>query len=180
MEEQTTDFIFGGIVGLFAWFFGGLDGFLSVLISCIIIDWVLGTLNSYIHNGFEKFTLKEFLTVWGRKIGELCFVGLAHLFDKYMLGNTAACRFPIILFYIVVETKSILGHVNAFNLPVPKFVQSRLLEIEKKLDNDEKLTRGESISKAIDSEIFRKPEKTKHDIKQDIDDIYANIYGEDE
>ena len=176
MGEQATDFLFGGIVGLFAWFFGGLDGFLSVLIACIIIDWFLGTLNSYIHNGFEKFTLQEFLTVWGRKIGELCFVGLAHLFDKYMLGNTAAFRLPIILFYIVVETKSILGHVTDLSLPVPKFVQSRLLEIEKKLDNDEKLTRGENISKAIDSKIFRKPEE-EHDIKKnEIGSIYENIY----
>ncbi len=92
MEERAADFVFGGIIGLFAWFFGGLDGFLSVLLSCIVIDWILGTLNSYIHTGFEKFTVQEFLSVWGQKLGELCFVGLAHLFDKYMLANTVVAQ----------------------------------------------------------------------------------------
>ena len=177
MEERAADFIFGGIIGLFAWFFGGLDGFLSVLIACIVIDWILGTLDSYIHSGFEKFTLQEFLTVWGRKLGELCFVGLAHLFDKYMLGNTAAFRLPIILFYIVVETKSILKHVDNLDIPTPKFVQTRLLEIEERLNNDENLTRGGSIQKAIDSKIFKEPEKQdikKNDISSIYDDIYKN------
>ena len=176
MEEHTTDFIFGGAVGLLAWFFGGLDGFLRILIACIIIDWVLGTLDSYVHSRFEKFTAQEFWDVWSKKLGELCFVGLAHLFDKYMLGNTAAFRIPITIFYIIVETKSILGHINAFGLPVPKFVQSRILEIEEKLSKDEKLTRGESISRAIDSEIFQKHEVKEHDKKDDFNSIYENIY----
>lgn len=176
MEEQATDFVIGSIIGLFAWFFGGLDGFLSVLIACIIIEWILGTLNSYIHHGFEKFTIQEFLNVWSRKLAELCFVGLAHLFDKYMLGNTAVFRLPITLFYIIVETKNILGHVNAFNLPVPQFVQSRLSEFEEKLNKGEKLTRGDSIQKAIDSEIFKEPEKKAHDDKSNLEKIYTNIF----
>jgi len=182
MEERAADFLYGSVIGLFAWFFGGLDGFLNVLIACIVIDWILGTLNSYIHYGFEKFTVQEFVSVWGRKIGELCFIGLAHLFDKYMLANTAAFKVPVTIFYIVVETKSIIGHVNGLDLPIPKFVQSRLLEIEKKLNDDENLTKGGSISKAIDSNVFRKdekdgatsPDKNKND---EFSSIYKDIYN---
>ena len=175
MEERAADFVFGGIIGLLAWFFGGLDGFLSVLITCIVIDWILGTINRYVHGEFNP---KEFWPVWGRKIGELCFVGLAHLFDKYMLANTAAFKVPVTIFYIIVETKSILGHVDDLDIPIPKFVQTRLLEVEEKLNNDENLSRGESISKAIDSNIFKKPDKKTSTKKDDISSIYEDIYKE--
>ena len=134
MENESADFVLGSIVGLFAWFFGGLDGFLSVLITCIIIDWILGTLNRWIHN---KLCSKEFREVLGRKIGELCFVGIAHLLDKYMFGDTATFRTPVTLFYIIVEGKSIIGHATDLGLPVPKFVKSRLLELEDKLNKNE-------------------------------------------
>ena len=176
MENDSIDFILGSIVGLFAWFFGGLDGFLSVLITCIIIDWVLGTLNRLINN---KFCAKEFWSVWGRKIGELCFVGIAHLLDKYMFGDTATFRTAVTLFYIIVEGKSIIGHATGLGLPVPKFVETRLLELEDKLNKDDKITRGESIKKAIDSEIFREPEKAEHQ-NDDFSTIYENIYKDKE
>ena len=174
MEEQTTDFLISGIIALFAWFFGGIDGFLSVLITCIIIDWVLGTLDRLINNAF---CAKEFWSVWGRKIGELCFVGIAHLLDKYMFGDTATFRTAVTLFYIVVEGKSIIGHATGLGLPVPKFVETRLLELETKLNKDENLNRGESIKKAIDSEIFKEPQK-KGNTKEDLSTIYKNLSGE--
>ena len=174
MEEQTTDFLISGIIALFAWFFGGIDGFLSVLITCIIIDWVLGTLDRLINN---SFCAKEFWSVWGRKIGELCFVGIAHLLDKYMFGDTATFRTAVTLFYIVVEGKSIIGHATGLGLPVPKFVETRLLELETKLNKDENLNRGESIKKAIDSEIFKEPQK-KGNTKEDLSTIYKNLSGE--
>ena len=174
MEEQTTDFLISGIIALFAWFFGGIDGFLSVLITCIIIDWVLGTLDRLINN---SFCAKEFWSVWGRKIGELCFVGIAHLLDKYMFGDTATFRTAVTLFYIVVEGKSIIGHATGLGLPVPKFVETRLLELETKLNKDENLNRGESIKKAINSEIFKEPQK-KGNTKEDLSTIYKNLSGE--
>ncbi len=31
-----------GIVGLAGWFFGGLDGFIKVLIACTVIDYITG------------------------------------------------------------------------------------------------------------------------------------------
>ncbi len=97
------------------------------------------------------------------------------MFDKYMLANTAAFKVPVTIFYIIVETKSILGHVDAFGLPIPKFVQTRLLEVEEKLNNDENLTRGGNISKAIDSNVVKEPEKSS-ETKDDISSIYEDIY----
>ncbi len=177
MEEQATDFLIGGILGLFAWFFGGIDGFLSVLITLIIIDWIFGTLNGYINH---SLSWKEFRIVWARKLGELSYVGIMHLLDKYMFGDTATFRTAVTLFYIVVEGKSIIGHTTKLGLPVPKFIETRLLEIEEKLNTDEKLTRGESIKKAIDSDVFKKSENKNDKInKKNIDSVYTRIFDGD-
>ncbi len=174
--DESADFILGSVVGLFAWFFGGVDGFLSVLITCIIIDWLLGTLNRWVHNNFRA---KEFWSIWGRKFGELCFVGIAHLLDKYMFGDTATFRTAVTLFYIVVEGKSIIGHATDLGLPVPKFIETRLLELETKLNQDEGLTREQSISRAIDSEIFKESEEIKGK-KADFESLYKEIYKDHE
>ena len=179
MGEQTTDFLISSIIALFAWFFGGIDGFLSVLITCIVIDWIFGFIDKYIHG---KLSIEKFATVLGRKLGELCYVGIAHLFDKYMFGDTATFRTAVTLFYIVVEGKNIISHTTDLGLPVPKFVETRLLELEDKLNKDENITRGESIQKAIGSEIFKEPETPKKitNTNKDLESIYENIYKGEE
>ena len=172
MEERTTDFILGGIISFFAWFFGGIDGFLIVLITFSVVDGIFGTLDNYIHGGLN---LKDFWDVFSRKIGEFCYVGIAHIIDKYMIGNTATFRTAMTLFYIIVESKSLIKHSEALKFPVPQFFRKRFSEWEEKLNKDDSFAmRGEGIKKAIGSEIFREPEK-----KDDIDTIYKRLYEKD-
>ena len=154
--DEATDFIFGGIIAVFAWFFGGIDGFLIVLITLAVVDWILGTLNRYTHNGLDS---KEFWEVLGKKVGEFSYVGIAHVIDKYMLGDTATFRTAMTFYYIIVESKSVIGHTECLGLPIPQFFKKKIIEFEEKLKDDDNITRGESIQKAIDSEIFKEPEK---------------------
>ena len=42
MNDEISEFLIASIVGLLGWFFGGLDGFLKVLIACTIIDYITG------------------------------------------------------------------------------------------------------------------------------------------
>ena len=156
MEEQVTDFILCAVVSFFAWFFGGLDGFLIVLITLSIADWILGTLDRYTHDALDP---KEFRTVVSRKIGEFCFVGIAHVIDKYMLGDTATFRTGVTFFYIIIEGKSIMEHTDNLGLPIPQLVKKRFSEFEEKLKEDEET----------------EPEKPP-DSKDDMSSIYKNIY----
>ena len=172
--DEATDFIFGGIIAVFAWFFGGIDGFLIVLITLAVVDWILGTLNRYTHNGLDS---KEFWDVLGKKVGEFSYVGIAHVIDKYMLGDTATFRTAMTLYYIIVESKSVIGHTECLGLPIPQFFKKKIIEFEEKLKDDDNITRGDSIQKAIDSEIFKEPDKSKND-KSDISSIYKNISEE--
>ena len=48
--DEAADVTVGGIIGLFAWFFGGLDGYFNVLLSFIVVDFILGFMDNLIHN----------------------------------------------------------------------------------------------------------------------------------
>ena len=41
MNDEVSEFMVAGIVGLLGWFFGGLDGYIKVLIACTAIDYIL-------------------------------------------------------------------------------------------------------------------------------------------
>ena len=64
MNDEISEFLIASIVGLLGWFFGGLDGFIKVLIACTIVDYITGicrarinrTLSSVI--GFQGITRK--------------------------------------------------------------------------------------------------------------------------
>ena len=42
MNDEVSEFMIAGIVGILGWFFGGLDGYIKVLIACTVIDYVTG------------------------------------------------------------------------------------------------------------------------------------------
>ena len=42
VNDTTIDFTLGSIIGLAAWFFGGLDGFVKVLLTFTVIDYLSG------------------------------------------------------------------------------------------------------------------------------------------
>ena len=42
MNDEISEFLISGIVGLLGWFFGGIDGFFKVLLVCSIGDYITG------------------------------------------------------------------------------------------------------------------------------------------
>ena len=191
MIDQTTDFAVGGVIGLFAWFFGGLDGFLSVLLTLSIVDYVLGFMDKQRHH---ELTLDKCLDQIAKKITIFCLIGISHIIDKHILGNTSAVRVGVTFFYIATEGVSIIKHADALGIKIPDFLRSRFVELEERLNSNEALAmRGEGIKQAIESEFFRgtdkketkppeepvakKEEKVKPDpLLGDIKSIYTSIY----
>ena len=37
MNDNFSEFVVAGIVGLAGWFFGGIDGYIKVLITCTLL-----------------------------------------------------------------------------------------------------------------------------------------------
>ena len=111
----------------------GFDGFLSVLVTLACVDWVLGLLDSQINDGASK---RVFINVLSRKISEFCLVGVCHIIDKHILGDTSAVRTGVTLFYIAIEGESIIGHVKRLGLPIPKFLKDRFDELDAKMEKE--------------------------------------------
>ncbi len=131
--QTAIDFVCGGSIGLMAWFFGGRDGFLMVLLAFMVIDQLSG-----LAAGWKEHKLSSDTGFTGllRKGIILAFVGMAHLIDTYilkdtMLGNTEAIRNGVCMFYIANEGISIFENAERLNIPVPAFIRDRLDNLKK-------------------------------------------------
>ena len=131
--QTAIDFVCGGSIGLMAWFFGGRDGFLMVLLAFMVIDQLSG-----LAAGWKEHKLSSDTGFTGvlRKGIILAFVGMAHLIDTYilkdtMLGNTEAIRNGVCMFYIANEGISIFENAERLNIPVPAFIRNRLDNLKK-------------------------------------------------
>ena len=130
MLDDVIDFFTAGIVGLLGWFFGGIDGFVKVLITFSIIDFITGLMAAY-----SKHELNSSVGFNGicRKISMYCLVGVAHIIDLYMLGDTAMLKTSVTLFYAVNEGISIFENVDVLGIPIPQFLKDRLFNLKEQM-----------------------------------------------
>lgn len=129
MNDEVSEFLIAGIVGLLGWFFGGLDGYIKVLIACTVIDYTTGIMRA----GAEgKISSSVAFKGIARKIIMFMFVGLANIIDAHLLDAKQAFRVAIILFYIGNEGISIIENADKLGVPIPKFLRGRFLEFTKK------------------------------------------------
>lgn len=138
MNDEISEFLIASIVGLLGWFFGGLDGFLKVLIACTIIDYITGVCKAGLKGEISSEVGFKGIA---RKIIMFFFVGLANIIDVHMLGDTAALKTAVCLFYIGNEGISIVENGEKLGVPIPKFLHGKFLsfteEHMKEEDNKE-------------------------------------------
>ena len=139
VTDCGTNFFFGSIVGLLGWFFGGLDGFVRVLITFTVIDYLSGIAVAI----WVKHNLSSAAGFKGifKKCLIFSFVGIAHVLDKYMLGDTQLLRTAVCLFYIGNEGLSIIENADTLGVPFPKALKDKFLEL--KSHKDTKKEKGE-------------------------------------
>ena len=129
MNDEVSEFMIAGIVGLAGWFFGGIDGYIKVLIACTVIDYVTGICRA----GLEgKISSRVAFNGIARKITMFLFVGLANIIETHLLPDKPGFKVAIILFYIGNEGISIIENADKLGVPIPKFLRGRFLEFSKK------------------------------------------------
>ena len=139
MEDTALDFAMATMIGLIGWFFGGLDGFLKVLIAFAVIDYVSGTSLAFVNGTLSSSAgFKGIL----RKCVMLSFVGIAHLLDKYLLGGTSVVRTAVILFYVGNEGISIIENADRLGIPIPNMLKERFLRLKSTNSNEPKKGKG--------------------------------------
>ena len=133
MNDEISEFMIAGIFGLAGWFFGGIDGYIKVLIACSVVDYVTGVLKAG-----KEGKISSSIAFWGiaRKIVMFFFVGIAHIIDE-MLGGAAGFRTVVILFYVGNEGISIIENAEKLNVPIPKFMHGKFLAFMKDTEKQE-------------------------------------------
>ena len=128
IEDNFIDFSMGVVVGMFGWFFGGLDGFLKVLLTFSIIDYLSGVAVAI----WVKHNLSSAVGFKGisKKCLMFSFVGIAHILDKYLLGGSQALRTAVLLFYIGNEGLSVIENADALGVPFPQALKDKFLNFK--------------------------------------------------
>ena len=136
MNDTALDFALASIIGVMGWFFGGLDGFVKVLLTFTVIDYLSGIAVAI----WIKHNLSSSAGFKGisRKCLMFSFVGIAHVLDKYMLGDTQLLRTAVCLFYTGNEGLSIIENADALGVPFPKALKDKFLELKSHKDTRKK------------------------------------------
>ena len=76
-----------------------------------------------------------------------CLVGVAHIIDLYMLGDTAMLKTSVTLFYAVNEGISIFENVDVLGIPIPQFLKERLFNLKEQMTSKEQMPHRSNRSK---------------------------------
>jgi toxin secretion/phage lysis holin len=142
--EKTNTFIHGiqgflTVAGFaLGWFFGELDGILIALLVFIATDYLTGVAVA-IKN--RKLSSEVGFVGLLKKVMILGIVGIAHILDMYVLGDSAMLRTAVIFFYMSNEGISIMENVAGLGVPIPdklKAVLEQLNKDDEKTEEEEK------------------------------------------
>ncbi len=147
MQDTWLDFILGSVVGLSAWFFGGLDGFVKVLLALSVVDYFTGVAVAFVE---RKINSRVGFNGIIKKCVMFSLVGVANLIDKQFLGGSDAIRTAVALFFVGNEGLSIMENAYKLNVPFPKalrrhFEQFATEKEDKQLKDKEEIIPNEQI-----------------------------------
>lgn len=128
MIKVLYDFMLSTIIGLLTWFFGGIDGVMKVLLAFVIVDYVTGTIAAK-----KNHELSSAVGFWGITTKVLIFalIGVVHLVDVHLLGDTSALKTAVCLFYIGNEGISILENLDKAHVPFPAKLRESFTSMRK-------------------------------------------------
>lgn len=137
MSDDILGFIYATFIGIMAWFFGGLDGFIKVLLAFSVVDYFSGVAVAFFQRNISsKIGFNDIL----KKSVMFSLVGIANLVDNTFLGNSDAVRTVVVLFYIGNEGVSIMENAYKLGVPFPDVLKKRFLQfIHDEDDTEHKL-----------------------------------------
>ena len=125
MTDDLLAFLYAAFIGITAWFFGGLDGFIKVLLAFSVVDYFSGVAVAFVQRNISsKIGFNGIL----RKSVMFSLVGIANLVDHTFLGSSDAVRTVVVLFYIGNEGVSIMENAYKLGVPFPDALKKRFLQ----------------------------------------------------
>lgn len=120
--------VYGSILCLVVYFFGGSVEEMQILTSLMLLDVVTGLCASWISRG--GLSSRKGYDGAIHKIVMLCMVSLGHLLD--VVCGTTFIQLTLIYMYIGTEGISITENASECGVPVPKFIVDHLEQLKNK------------------------------------------------
>lgn len=129
--KNFINFVSGTLLTGIAYFLGGWDSALQILILVMVLDYITGIIKA-----IKKKKLNSKTGIWGiiKKFGYLIIVVLSVVMDK-LVGDTGAIRTMVIYFFVANDGISILENWGGMGLPLPQ----KLIDVLEQLKNDNDL-----------------------------------------
>ena len=119
----------GAAIGtLLTWLLGGWEVGLQILVTCMILDYVMGLMCGYRSNNLNS---KIGFNGLKRKFTIIIILILAVLLDR-LLSQEWIFRTIVIYFYVAMEGLSILENAAKLDVPIPSKLKEALVQLQEK------------------------------------------------
>lgn len=117
----------------FTWLIGEWEMGLQILVTCMILDYILGVLW-----GYKEKNLNSKIAYDGikKKATILLILMLAVQLDR-MLQQGWIFRTVVIYFYVSMESLSILETAGKFGVPIPEKLKKALVQLQEQQNESE-------------------------------------------
>lgn len=126
---------FAAVGGWLGYFLGGCDGLLYALLAFVVLDYITGILCAVAD---KKLSSDVGFKGGIRKVLIFVMVGIGHLLDTQIFGETGVLRTAIIFFYLSNEGLSLTENAAHLGLPIPEKLHAVLKQLHEKSEDDEK------------------------------------------
>jgi len=123
---NVIQMIFAAIGGWLGYFLGGCDGLLYALLAFVVLDYITGILCAIAD---KKLSSDVGFKGGIRKVLIFVMVGVGHILDTQILGETGVLRTAIIFFYMSNEGLSLVENAAYLGLPVPEKLKAVLEQL---------------------------------------------------
>ena len=125
--------VFAALGGWLGYFLGGCDGLLYALLVFVVLDYITGIMCAINdHNLSSEVGFKGIC----RKVLIFALVGIGHLIDTQVLGETGVLRTAVIFFYLSNEGLSLIENASYLGLPIPAKLKDVLEQLHDRSDKE--------------------------------------------
>lgn len=133
---SLIQFGFAAVGGWLGYFLGGCDGLLYALLAFVVLDYLTGVMCAVAD---KKLSSAVGFKGICRKVLIFAMVGVAHLLDVQIFGETGVLRTAIIFFYLSNEGLSLVENAAYLGLPIPEKLRRVLEQLHDRSENDTKV-----------------------------------------
>ena len=124
---------FMAVGGWLGYFLGGCDGLLYALLAFVVLDYITGIMCAIADRELSSNVSFRGLA---KKVLIFAMVGIGHILDVQIFGETGVLKTAIIFFYLSNEGLSLVENAAYLGLPVPEKLRAVLEQLHEKSRGD--------------------------------------------